>query len=358
MTASKRLLSLDILRGITVAGMILVNNAGGKFTYEPLKHATWNGLTPCDLVFPFFLFIMGISTYISLNKFNFEGSSQVVRKILKRTLIIMCIGWGISWFAHICNGNYFPIAELRLTGVMPRIALCYGVVSIIALYVNHKHLIKLIGVLLIGYALILLLGNGYVNDSSNILAVIDQKILGFSHLYQKAAVDPEGLTSTISAIAHTLIGFCCGALIIRSKEIDKKVLLLFLTGFILIAIGWLLTYGMPLNKRIWSPSFTLMTCGGAASLLALLMYYIDIKKKDKWCTPFLIFGINPLFLYVFSELLAIVFSKSGIKKVIYEAILSIINEPYISSALYAILFTLILGFTGYILYRKKIYIKI
>lgn len=110
----KRLLSLDALRGITVAGMILVNNAGGKVSYAPLQHSAWNGLTPCDLVFPFFLFIMGISTYISLNKFNFNVSLQVVTKILKRTFLILCIGWAIGWFDHVCEGDFLPFVHLRI----------------------------------------------------------------------------------------------------------------------------------------------------------------------------------------------------------------------------------------------------
>ena len=134
----KRLLSLDALRGITVAGMILVNNAGGKVSYAPLQHSAWNGLTPCDLVFPFFLFIMGISTYISLNKFNFNVSLQVVTKILKRTFLILCIGWAIGWFDHVCEGDFLPFVHLRIPGVLQRIALCYCVISFTALFMNHK----------------------------------------------------------------------------------------------------------------------------------------------------------------------------------------------------------------------------
>lgn len=358
MSDNKRLLSLDILRGITVAGMILVNNAGGPETYAPLKHAIWNGLTPCDLVFPFFLFIMGISTYISLNKFNFEASRQTVFKVFKRTLLILLIGWGINWFSYICKGDFFPIEHLRLTGVLTRIALCYGIVSLIALYLNHKYLLWLIGGLLIPYSILLCLGNGYVCDESNLLGYIDRTLLGAKHLYLKSPIDPEGLTSTLPAIAHTMIGFYCGRVIVQSKNIDQKVMQLFLIGFILIGIGWLLSFGLPLNKRIWSPSFAILTCGGAASLLAMLMYFIDIKEKHSWSTFFKVFGVNPLFLYVLSELLAIIFSSFGIKKVLYQSLFLCIGEPYLSSAIYAILFTLLLGGAGYYLYKKRIYIKI
>lgn len=358
MLKKKRLLSLDVLRGITVAGMILVNNSGGSFTYAPLKHAVWNGMTPCDLIFPFFLFIMGISTYISLKKFNFNASSDTLRKIVKRTLVILAIGWGIHWFGHICKGEFFPFEQLRLTGVMTRIALCYGVVSVIAVFVNHKYIIPLILVLLGGYSFLLIYGNGYNNDETNLLAVIDRYLIGSAHLYGKSPIDPEGLISTISALAHTLIGFCCGAVIMRGKEVETKVMQLFLVGFVLLAMGWLVSYGLPLNKRIWSPSFTLVTCGAASALLALLMYFIDIKKKDKWCTFFLIFGVNPLFLYVFSEVLAIVFLRLEINTLLYGAIHFVIGNPYISSLIYALLFTAILGSMGYMLYKRKIYIKI
>ena len=116
--STKRLISLDVLRGITVAGMILVNNSGGQYAFAPLKHAEWNGLTPCDLVFPFFIFMLGISTYISLSKFNFEISWKVSLKILKRTLYIFLIGWGITWFSHIFKGDFLPFDNFRILGVL------------------------------------------------------------------------------------------------------------------------------------------------------------------------------------------------------------------------------------------------
>lgn len=354
----KRLLSLDVLRGITVAGMILVNNAGGPSTYAPLKHAAWNGLTVCDLVFPFFLFIMGISTYISLRKFQFEASSQVIKKIIKRTFLLLCIGWGIEWFHYICKGDFLPFEHLRLTGVLMRIALCYGAVSLIALYINHKHILKLSALLLVGYTLILLLGNGYACDESNWLGIVDRNIFGASHLYLKAPIDPEGFASTLSAIAHTLIGFYCGQVIFRMKKVEQKVTQLFLIGFILIAIGWLLSYGLPLNKRVWSPTFVCVTCGSASALLAMLMYFIDIREKESWSRFFVIFGVNPLFLYVLSEVLAIIFGTFGIKTWVYGSISSWGVDPYLASVLYAIFFTLMLGASGYPLYKKKIYIKI
>lgn len=354
----KRLLSLDVLRGITVAGMILVNNAGGKVSYAPLQHSAWNGLTPCDLIFPFFLFIMGISTYISLNKFNFRVSSQVVTKILKRTFLILCIGWAIGWFDHACEGDFLPFAHLRILGVLQRIALCYCAVSFIALFMTHRFIPTLTIILLIGYTFILYKGNGYTCHESNILSLIDRQLFGEAHLYHKSPIDPEGFGSTLSAIAHTLIGFYCGKLIVKTQQIKRKVVLLFLTGFMLMSIGFLFADLLPLNKRIWSPTFVLVTCGLASMLLATLMYFIDIRERQQWCRFFVIFGVNPLFLYVLSEALAIVMGSFGLKAAVYAAIHSVIPDAYIASALYAICFTLIMGAIGYPLYRNRIYIKL
>lgn len=354
----KRLLSLDVLRGITVAGMILVNNAGGKASYAPLQHSVWNGLTPCDLVFPFFLFIMGISTYISLNKFNFKVSPQVIAKILKRTFLILCIGWAIGWLDHACEGDFLPFAHLRILGVLQRIALCYCTASFIALFVNHRFIPGLIFVLLTGYTFIICTGNGYACDETNILSIIDRQFFGEAHLYHKSPIDPEGFVSTLSALAHTLIGFYCGKLIMQIHQIEKKVLKLFLTGFILMSIGFLLMDLFPINKRIWSPTFVLVTCGLASQFLATLMYFIDIKNQQKWYRFFVIFGVNPLFLYVLSEVLSIITGSSGIKAAIYTAIHSGIPDACLASAVYAGGFTLVLGCIGYPLYIKKIYIKL
>ncbi len=357
-STKKRLLSLDVLRGITVAGMILVNNGGGKDVYAPLKHSVWNGLTPCDLVFPFFLFIMGISTYISLSKFEFKPSKEVILKILKRTMLIILIGWGIGWFEHICHGDFFPLNNIRILGVLVRIGICYGIVSFIALYMNHRYILWITGLLLLSYSFILLLGNGYECNDTNILAIIDRSIFGQAHLYQKSPIDPEGFVSTISAIAHTLIGFYCGKIIMKSKTIDDKVLKLYIFGFIILCIGLLITYTLPLNKRVWSPSFVLTTCGLCSMLQATLMYFIDIKNVKGWSKFFVIFGVNPLFLYVLSEVLAILFGVTGLKHIIYSSINGIITDTYISSAIYAISFTLMLGLAGYPFYRKHIYIKL
>lgn len=297
----KRLLSLDILRGITVCGMILVNNAGGPVSYAPLRHSVWNGLTPCDLVFPFFLFMVGISTYISLRKFNFEPTSEVVRKIVRRTFLIILIGLAIDWFGYVCNGDFFPIDTLRIPGVLQRIGLCYGIVSLMVIYINHKYLPWICGGLLLAYSILLLTGNGYACDDTNLLAVIDRNVFGEAHLYKKSPIDPEGLAGTLSAVAHTLIGFMCGRLLLEKISVNKRIVKLITAAVIMLVIGYVLSIWMPINKRIWSTTFVLVTCGWGSLLLALLMYVIDVKNINKGWTFFLVFRqplrslISPVF---------------------------------------------------------------
>ena len=223
-TSNKRLLALDVMRGITIAGMILVNNPGSwGHAYAPLKHAQWNGLTPTDLVFPFFMFIMGISTYISLKKYNFTFSTPAALKIIKRTIVIFLIGIALNWFALLCyTHNPLPFEQIRILGVMQRLALCYGASALIALLLKHKYIPYLIVVLLVGYFIILITGNGFAYNETNILSIVDRSILGDAHMYQDNHIDPEGLLSTIPSIAHVLIGFCVGKLLMEVIDIHEK----------------------------------------------------------------------------------------------------------------------------------------
>lgn len=368
-TNNKRLLALDVMRGITIAGMILVNSPGSwQHTYAPLKHAEWIGLTPTDLVFPFFMFIMGISTYISLQKYNFTFSTSTALKILKRTIIIFLIGVGISWLSILCfEHDPFPFDRIRILGVMQRLALSYGAVSLIALLMKHKYIPYLIAIILIGYFIILATGNGYAHDETNILAIIDHAVLGKTHVYSGDIVDPEGLLSTLSAIAHVLIGFCVGKLLIEVKDIHVKLERLLLIGVILTFAGFLLSYGSPLCKKVWSPSFVLVTCGLGSSFLALLVWIIDIKGYKKWSRFFEAFGVNPLFIYVLAAILSILLSiipitYQGEPTVLHNYIYSALLQPIFGdkggSLAFALLFVALNWAIGYILYKKKIYIKI
>lgn len=383
-TESKRLLALDVFRGITIAGMIMVNNAGNwNAVYAPLKHAGWNGLTPADLVFPFFMFIMGISTYISLRKFNFQFNREILYKIAKRTIVIFLIGLMIAWIGlsfrtyHSLAGENISVwdrlsqsltnfSNLRILGVMQRLAITYCITSLIAVLVKHKYIPYIIATTLIGYFLLMLLGNGMEYGEKNILAIVDKAILGSSHM-NSPNFEVEGILSTIPALCNVLIGFLCGKLIIETKDNDKRMAQLFIVGAIMTFVGLLLAYGCPINKRIWSSTYVLATCGMGASLLALMIWIIDIKGHKKWSVFFESFGVNPLFIYVFAEVLAIVLSGTllmydnklmSIKSVVYKVFLQPYLGDYFGSLIYSILFVLFVWMIGHILYKKRIYIKI
>lgn len=323
---SGRLLSLDILRGITIAGMIMVNNSGSRdYTYAPLRHAQWHGLTPTDLVFPFFMFIMGVSTYMSLRKFNFEPTKSAIWKVTRRTILIFLIGLALGWFGQLCSGlasgeSFLEASShfdtIRILGVLQRLALAYGFAALISLFFKWKHLVWIIAFLLIGYFLILIFGNGFEMSEQNIIAVVDKALWGTDHIYKdwtpegvRIALDPEGLLSTIPSIAHVLIGFLFGGLIVKNKDNHKRVEKLLIWGTILAFSGLLLQYGCPINKKIWSPTFVLTTTGFAAQLLGLLIWIIDINQKRKWSRFFHAFGVNPLIVYVFAGVLANLFSS-------------------------------------------------
>jgi predicted acyltransferase len=375
-----RLLALDVLRGITIAGMILVNNPGSWGSiYAPLKHAPWNGLTPTDLVFPFFMFIMGISTYISLRKYKFEWSGPVVWKIVKRTLVIFAIGLGIAWFSlFMRTGDPLPFDRIRILGVMQRLALCYGITALIALCVKHKNIPYLIFLLLGGYFLILLVGNGFAYDETNILSIVDKAVLGAAHMYKDNGIDPEGLLSTIPAVAHVLLGFCVGRLLMEEKDITLKIQRLFLIGTVLTFLGFLLSYGCPINKKIWSPTFVMITCGLASSFLALLIWIIDSPSKSplkgRLKAPFRglgvffeAFGINPLFMYVLGAVFSILLGNIkvtwagepvSLHGFAYKIVLQPLLGDYFGSLVFAVLFVSLVWVCGFVLYKKKIYIKI
>ena len=350
------------MRGLTVALMILVNN-GGKYNYSVLVHSKWNGLTPCDLVFPFFLFMMGMSTFLSLKKSGFKSSPALYKKIAKRTILLFLIGLGINWFDMICSGNGLDFAHLRIWAVLQRIALCYGIVSVLAITLNHRYFIHTIIGLLVIYMSILVFGNGYAYDSSvNILAQVDINLFGIDHLYHKSPVDPEGLLGTIPSVAHTMIGFlCCKYISVAGQDVYSKIKFLKVAGLVMLTLGFVLSLlGFGINKRIWSPSYVFVTCGFAAWTLSLLIQWIDGKQKGEGPISklFLSFGMNPLFLYVMSEFLAIVFGAYGIKDLILEGFHSLIGDEYITSLTYALFFVAIHAIMGLWMYHKKIFIKL
>ena len=382
---NKRLLSLDILRGITIAGMLLVNNPGTwSYIYRPLEHAEWIGLSPTDLVFPFFVFCMGVSMAFSLKKFNYRLSGPLMGKIVRRTVILFLIGWAVQWFGHLvrglCKGDPFVEAvnnldTLRYLGVFQRLALVYFFGSLCAVLFKRGFIPWLVGGILVAYALILGLGNGYDFSLDNIIAQIDNSVLGTNHMYHESAYgeqisfDPEGILSTLPCIAHVLIGYLVGRMILAVHNNTERVTTMLLWGTLMLLAGWLLQYGIPCGKKMWSSTFVMITCGMAMCIQAMLIHFVDIKgNKGGWARFFESFGVNPLALYLLGTILAILFgaipighdAEGGnitIHSAVYNGLKWFCNE-YMASALYAIAFVLLNWIIGHILYKKKIYIKI
>src|ERR1035437_7608678 len=390
--APSRLLSLDVLRGITIAGMIMVNNPGSWGSiYTPLEHAQWNGLTPTDLVFPFFMFIMGVSMYLSYKKFDFKLSGQTFTKLLRRSVLLFLIGLSIGWFSLFCRGLNGVRAEdmslfdkilqsansfehLRILGVLQRLALVSFFGSFIVLSVKPKRIPWLIGFILLFYWILMAVTGSYAENDSSLLSIIDNAVLGVKHMYtdnlpdgSKVVFDPEGLLSTLPCIAHVLLGFLAGKLISESKDNNQRIQKLFIFGTIIMFIGFLLNYGFPINKKIWSSSFVLATCGLASLLLALRLWLIDVKGKKKWSIFFESFGVNPMFIYVVAGILSILLGNIGftyfaewfsLKGFVYTQWLSPVFGDYLGSLVFALSFVTINWFIGHILYKKKIYIKL
>ncbi|MDD2960674.1 MAG: heparan-alpha-glucosaminide N-acetyltransferase domain-containing protein [Muribaculaceae bacterium] len=356
-----RLLSLDVLRGITIVGMIIVNNAGAcGFGYVATRHVKWDGLNPADLVFPMFMFLMGISTYISLRKFNFDWRLSLT-KILRRSFLLILIGITMKWLVNSCDSGVWNDWEnMRILGVMQRLGICYGLTAIFALFIPHKHFLKVAIGMLAGYLLLQVFGNGFEKNADNIMSIVDNAVLGVNHMYMhgKQFVEPEGVLSTIPATAQVMLGFVCGRAIIEMKDNDQKMIRLFLAGVAMLFIGWLLSYGCPINKRLWSPSFVLVTSGVAALSFGALLYVIDVKGYKKWTTFFVVIGINPLALYVLSYILGELFRFWSFTDISFNAVLQPLFGDYFGSFMYSVLFLLLNWIVGYALYKKKIYIKI
>ncbi|MBX7172238.1 MAG: DUF5009 domain-containing protein [Pyrinomonadaceae bacterium] len=371
-TNKTRLISLDVFRGMTVAGMILVNNPGTwEAIYPPLEHAPWNGLTPTDLVFPNFLFIVGIAIPIALGKRIEEGiTASVYWKIFRRAAIIFLIGLFIAAFP------YFDLSTLRIPGVLQRIAVCYLIASLIFLHTNWKQQLGIgIGLLLVYWFLITSISvpgceiTTMDDKECNLPAYIDRSILGVNHIWSLGKVyDPEGILSTIPAIVTALAGVLTGTWLKTTRSDLEKVGGIFFFGVVLCALGLLWNLIFPFNKALWTSSYVIVTAGLALCFLGFCYWLIDIKNYTKWTKPFVIFGSNALALYFGAEMTAKILDliqmtgKNGepipLQGWIFETIFLPLGSPINASLMYAVCFVLIWLFVMWILYRRKIYIKI
>ena len=357
----KRLLSLDFFRGLTIAGMIIVNDPGSwSHVYAPLRHAEWHGATPTDLVFPFFLFIVGVSISLSLSKR--KGSSNLYVKIFKRSAIIFLLGIFLALFPK------FDFENLRIVGVLQRIALVYLVCAILYLNTSHSTQLKTgIGLLVIYWitmAFIPFNGNlaGTLDPGNNFAAWIDSFIVP-GRLYQETW-DPEGFYSTLPAIVTGISGMLCGKIILdNSNSLKDKIIKLFYWGAIILIIGSFWDYIFPINKHIWTSSYVLYSSGLAMIILAMSMWIIDEKKYTNNIKFGLVFGSNAITAYVLHGIVWRLFqfpviNGVGFQKFWMDTGTSIGLPAKFVSFDWAIFYTLVIYFIVYQLYKRKIFIKV
>lgn len=318
--ASGRLVSLDTFRGITIAGMILVNNPGTwSSIYGPLKHAPWHGWTPTDLVFPFFLFIVGVAIVYAYSGAMERGatSKELVKKAAIRSFKLFGLGLIMAAYPFFQLEPTFGIREsiygLRIMGVLQRIAVCYLIVSIFFVYMKPRTMVWVFWSLLLGYwaAMVWIpvpgYGAGLIDSATgNLAAYVDRMVFG-KHLWVGAQRewDPEGLLSSLPAIATTMLGVWTG-LLLRDKTLTPvdKTAQLMVRGAVLLIIGYLWDLYFPINKNIWTSSYTIFTGGQAMLGLGLCYWIADVKGKRSWTQPFVVYGVNAITVFFFSGILA------------------------------------------------------
>ena len=372
--STDRFTTLDVFRGLTICFMIIVNSPGsGAVQWAPLDHAAWFGFTPTDLVFPSFLFATGNA--LSFSKKKFERDSTFLGKVIKRTLIIFLLGYLMYWFPfmHRAEGTWVlnPIADTRILGVLQRIALCYFFGSLIVHYCSKRTSVIISLILLLGYWAIME-GFGVSGEEysmfGNAGTKLDNLILGPAHMYyQKGgpiAFDPEGLLSTLPAIVNVIGGYLAGSYIQRKGRNFEVVAMLMIYGSLLIAVALFWGQFFPIAKKLWSSPFVLLTVGLDLLILGVLVYLIELKSIKWGSYFFLVFGRNPLVIYLLSELLLISLQLIWVKPELsfYNWINDVFYQPVFPGAfgtlLFAISFMLLCWLAGYIMDKKNVYIKI
>ena len=372
-----RFLSLDVFRGLTVCFMIVVNTPGaGATPFAPLLHARWHGFTPTDLVFPSFLFAVGNAMSFANARFQSMPTSAVLGKILRRTALIFLLGYLMYWFPFFRVNEAgaiigAPIGDTRIWGVLQRIGVCYGLGSLLVYFFPRRTVLWLAVLFLVGYWLILL-GWGTPADpfslQGNAVLRLDQWTIGDAHLYMGNGVpfDPEGLLSTLPAIVNVLIGYYAGQFVQRVGKNYESTATLLLVGAALIfaALCWDMVF--PINKKLWTSSFVLLTTGLDLVILATLIYAVEIRNwnRSNWTAFFVIPGKNPLFIYLLSELVVIILamipvgSDENLLDWIGIHLFQGIAPGSVGSLLFALTFMLFCWSVGWLLDRRKIYVRV
>ena len=393
---NQRYYSLDVFRGATVALMILVNNPGSwSHIYAPLEHAAWHGCTPTDLVFPFFLFAVGNAMAFVMPKFEKEGAAFFWKKVIKRTVLIFLIGLFLNWSPFVLynpqdrlvlkgwewitkSGN---IAGIRVMGVLQRIALSYFFASVIVYYCKTRGAFVVSGIILLIYWLL----SFVLGDAADPYTLqgffgtnVDIRLFGVAHVYKGEGVpfDPEGLVSTTAAIVQVIFGYLTGQYIQQKGKSFEMLTHLFVAGAVLLLVGYCWDMVYPINKKIWTSSYTIYTSGLAIISLAVLIYLIEFKEKKNAFTKFFdVFGKNPLFIFVLSGFLPRVLALIRIQNAVdpvtgkpvylppfgwfYEHICkNIATDLRMGSLVYALCMIAFYWSIVYVMDKKKIYVKV
>ena len=395
-TIRERLLSLDVFRGLTIAGMLLVNDPGTwSAIFPPLEHAEWHGWTPTDLIFPFFLFIVGITTHLSLSARRARGDddSAIVKQILRRGIIIYLLGFAMAMFPFYQWGTIeaipnatawdriiWRIEHVRILGVLPRIGIVYICAGLLTLKTTLRQQIVIIAAILFGYwfamTLISVPGENEIGalllhtKDRNLAAYLDRAILGTNHIWSGSVTyDPEGPLSTIPAIATAMLGVIAGRWIaLRDKPLLERITGLFAVGSLGMVLGLMWSWSFPINKNLWTSSYVLFTAGMACVALATIMWIVDYANVKWWTKPFVVFGVNPIVAFVGSGVMARLIytlwrvdyhgSSVSIQNAIYQIAYASWLPPRVASLGFALSFVLLWYGILLVLYRRNIILKV
>ena len=358
---------MDVLRGLTVAAMVLVNNPGTwRAIYPPLRHAAWHGWTLTDVIFPFFVFIVGVAIPLALGpRLARDGRAAVARKVIRRSIVIFALGIVLNGFP------WFHWATLRIPGVLQRIAVCYLAAALVYLLTSTRAQAIIASGLLLGYWLVMSVvpvpgyGAGDLSPEGNLAAYIDRAVLG-PHIWQFAKVyDPEGILSSVPAVATALLGVLTGAWLRSGREPDVIAGRLAGAGVAGIAIGELWGLLFPINKSLWTSSYVMLTAGLALVTLAVCYWLIEIRQRRRWAIPFAVLGVNALLLFFLSTLAARLLSiiKVGaegrsLQGVLFERLFAPLGSPVNASLAYALAYVVIWWAIMWMLYRLNVRLRV
>ncbi len=378
----KRLASLDAFRGITIAAMILVNNPGTwSAVYAPLLHATWHGWTPTDLVFPFFLFIVGVAVAFAYEKRLAAGAEKgpLVLKALKRSLILFGLGLLLAAYPFFDFSPEFGLRDygtLRIPGVLQRIAVCYFVVTLLFLYARPRWEIVVAIVILFGYWAAMTLipvpgyGAGLLDEPAATLAGYLDRVVFGDHLWSAAnrEWDPEGFFSTFPAIVTTLIGVWTGRLLLTDRQPLDKVVRMLVWGLAALTAGYVWNWFFPINKALWTSSYVLLTGGLAMCGLGVCYWIADVRGRDRWTKPFVEYGVNAITVYVLSGLFLRTLltirvpdengASQSLQVWIFDNVFAPLGAPRLASMIYAVVWVTGFYLIAHWMYRRKIIVKV